>query len=47
MFFSNCCWMKELAIWSQTGNSYTGIHKFSGCVCSLQVNANMKGLFKA
>ena len=21
MFFSNCCWMKELAIWSQTGNS--------------------------
>lgn len=21
MFYSNCCWMKELAIWSQTGNS--------------------------
>lgn len=66
MFFSNCCWMKELAIWSQTGNSCHPQLKrnlvvltafsflitlayinFQDVSVSLQVNANMKGLFKA
>lgn len=66
MFFSNCCWMKELAIWSQTGNScHPQLKKnlvvltafsflitlayinFQDVSVSLQVNANMKGLFKA